>query len=112
VEEDVPGAYDVAWLSHILHAEGAETCRRILEKVVSALMPGGKIIVHDFILNDSMDGPVFPALFSLNMLLGTSAGQSYSEAQITDMLSAAGVKEIERVSFQGPTESGIIVGAV
>jgi predicted O-methyltransferase YrrM len=112
VEQDVPGSYDVAWLSHILHGEGPDTCRRIVEKVVSALTPGGKIIVHDFILDDTMDGPVFPALFSLNMLLGTSAGQSYSEAQITDMLSSAGVKGIERIDFRGPTDSGIILGAV
>jgi len=112
VKEGIEGIYDVAWLSHILHGEGQKDCQRIIEKTVSALEPGGMIIVHDFILNNTMDGPLFPALFSLNMFLGTPEGQSYSEKQITGMLSEAGVKEIRRFPFQGPTESGIITGTV
>jgi len=112
VNEGIEGVYDVAWLSHILHGEGQQDCQRIIQKAVSVLKPGGMIIVHDFILNNSMDGPLFPALFSLNMFLGTSGGQSYSEKQINGMLSEAGVKQIRRLSFQGPTESGIITGTV
>jgi hypothetical protein len=112
VEEGIEGVYDVAWLSHILHGEGQKKCQRIIEKTVLALEPGGMIIVHDFILNNTMDGPLFPALFSLNMLLGTPAGQSYSEKQITDMLAKAGVKEIQRLPFQGPNDSGVIAGVV
>ena len=112
VEEGIEGVYDVAWLSHILHGEGQKECQRIIEKTVLALEPGGMIIVHDFILNNTMDGPLFPALFSLNMLLGTPVGRSYSEKQITDMLAKAGVKEIQRLSFQGPNDSGIITGVI
>ena len=60
----------------------------------------------------STGGPVFPALFSLNMLLLTPGGQTYSEDQITGMLAGAGVKEIERIPIQSPVESGIIMGVV
>jgi hypothetical protein len=70
------------------------------------------IIIHEFILNNSMDGPLFPALFSLNMLLGTESGQSYSEEQLTDMLAAAGVSDIRRIAIQSPNDSGILVGYV
>ncbi|MDY6789856.1 MAG: methyltransferase [Thermodesulfobacteriota bacterium] len=112
VTEGIEGVYDVAWLSHILHGEGQKDCQRIIQKAVSVLKPDGMIIVHDFILNNSMDGPLFPALFSLNMFLGTSGGQSYSEKQINGMLFEAGVKEIRRLSFKGPTDSGIITGRV
>lgn len=70
-QDPLPGGYDVAWLSHILHAEGPESCRNILAKAARALKPGGLLFIHEFILNDTMDGPEFPALFSLNMLLGT-----------------------------------------
>ncbi|MCG2754812.1 MAG: acetylserotonin O-methyltransferase [Desulfobacteraceae bacterium] len=112
VEEGIEGVYDVAWLSNILHGEGQKDCQWIIEKTVSALEPGGMIIAHDFILNNTMDGPLFPALFCLNMLLGTPAGQSYSEKQINVMLAKAGVKEIQRLSFQGPNDSGIITGVI
>ena len=112
LEEEIEGIYDVTWLSHILHGEGPEECRKIIGKAVSALEPGGMILIHDFILNDSMDGPLFPALFSLNMFLGTPSGRSYSEKQIEDMLSDAGVKEIRRIFFESPNDSGIITGIV
>ena len=112
LEEDITGTYDVAWLSQILHGEGPDDCRMIVKKAAAALEPGGLIMVHEFILDNTMDGPLFPALFSLNMLLGTDGGQSYSEAQLTGMLANAGVKEIRRLPFRGPNDSGIIVGVV
>ena len=112
LEQDIKGIYDVVWLSHILHGEGPEDCRNIIGKAVSSLEPGGMILIHDFILNDSMDGPLFPALFSLNMLLVTPSGPSYSEKQIRDMLSDAGVREIRRIFFELPNDSGIITGIV
>jgi hypothetical protein len=59
-----------------------------------------------------MDGPLVPALFSLNMLLGTSSGESYSEEQIADMLNRAGVKDIRRIPFESPNDSGIMMGIV
>lgn len=112
LEDSIKGLYDVAWLSHILHGEGPEDCRKIINKAVSALEPGGMIIVHDFILDDTMNGPLFPALFSLNMLLGTENGQSYSEKQIKNMLAEAGVKDMQRIPIQTPNDSGIISGII
>lgn len=112
LEAEIRGKYDVAWLSQVLHGEGPGDCQKIIWKAVSALDPGGMIIIHEFILNDTMDGPLFPALFSLNMLLRTPYGQAYSEKQLTDMLSEAGVRDIQRIPFQGPNDSGIITGIV
>ncbi|NLI34250.1 MAG: SAM-dependent methyltransferase [Deltaproteobacteria bacterium] len=112
LREEIKGSFDVVWLSQILHGEGPEACQMIIDRAVGAVEPGGLIFVHDFILNNSMDGPLFPALFSLNMLLGTPDGQSYSEEQIRNMLKRAGVKEIRRIPFQGPNDSGIIGGTV
>ncbi len=102
--------YDAAWLSHILHSSGPESCRRLLEKTVAALSPGGLVMVHEFFLNDAKDGPEFPALFSLNMLLNNEEGRSYSEAEIRLMLQEAGVGEIHRLDFQGPNDSYVLCG--
>ena len=110
VDKTIEGVYDVAWLSHILHGEGPDTCIEILKKAVAALEPGGLVCIHEFILQDTMDGPLFPTLFSINMLLGTESGQSYSQAQLTDMLEKVGVKNIKRLPYVGPTESGILLG--
>lgn len=110
--DEIPGRYDVAWLSHILHGEGPDACQDIINKAVSVLEPGGLIMIHEFILENSMDGPLFPALFALNMLQGTEAGQSYSQAQLEKMLADAGARNIRRLPFTGPTESGILIAAV
>ncbi len=112
LKDEIDGSYDAALLSHILHAEGFEESQNIMQKTVKALNPGGIVIVHDFILNDTMDGPLFPALFSLNMLLATAHGQSYSGKQIMKIMADSGLKEIKRIPFQGPNDSGVITGIV
>jgi predicted O-methyltransferase YrrM len=106
------GRFDVAWLSHILHGEGPHACRKIIARAAGALEPGGAIFIHDFILDDTMDGPLFPALFALNMLCGTPSGQAYSQGQISGMLTEAGVDGIERLAVDAPNSSGVICGVI
>lgn len=110
LEDPVEGPYDVAWLSHILHGEGMADCRRILEKAVSALTSGGLLLIHDFILEDTRNNPLFAALFSLNMLLNTDHGQAYSEGEIRAMMEGAGLRNIRRVPFRGPNDSSVMAG--
>ena len=112
LKDEIEVSYDVAWLSHILHGESPENCQLIIKKAVATLKPGGLIMIHDFILNNDMAGPLYPALFSLNMLTGTKEGRSYSEEQIMDILTKAGAKDLSRHPFQGPNDSGIIVGTI
>jgi hypothetical protein len=109
---EIEGRFDVAWLSHILHGEGPAGCAVILEKGVAALEPGGLIMVQEFILDDSRDAPLFPALFSLNMLLGTPNGQAYSQGELVAMLTAAGVRDVRRLPLELPNGAGIIAGFV
>ena len=110
--DDVEGSFDVAWLSHILHSEDPEGCAIIIRKAVAALEPGGLILVQEFILDDGRDGPLFPALFSLNMLLGTPAGQAYSGAELCTLLSAAGVRDLRRLPVELPNGAGVIAGTI
>jgi len=109
-DADLGGPYDAAWLSHILHGETPEQCREILQKAAAALAPDGRLMIHEFILDDTRDAPLFPALFSLNMLLGTDGGQAYAEGELTDMMTGAGLRDIKRLPFRGPTDSSILEG--
>ncbi len=110
IEEGIQGTFDAAWLSHILHGESPENCRKIIHNAAASLEPGGIILIHEFILNNTKDGPLFPALFSLNMLLGTGGGQAYSENELHGMLADAGIKNIHRIPLDTPNDSGIIAG--
>lgn len=104
----IRGNYDAVWLSHILHAEDPENCRLLFEKAWDVLNEGGMIVVHDFVLEDTRDEPLFPALFSLNMYLRTRGGKAYSKSEITDMLEETGFRDISFVRVDLPNQSGLL----
>jgi len=110
LEDPLPGVFDVAWLSHILHGEGEAACRRLVAKAAAALEPGGLLLIHEFILDDDGVGPLHPALFSLNMLVGTPEGKAYREGELRAMMEVAGLKEVRRLSASGPSGSGVLAG--
>lgn len=112
MKEDVPGRFDVAWLSHVLHGAGPEGAAVILDKAASTLVPGGTIMVQEFILDDDMCAPLYPALFSLNMLLGTPGGRSFSQAELCSMMAAAGAVNVKRIPVELPNGAGVISGEI
>lgn len=112
ITDPIEGQYDVVWISQILHGDSPSDCEKIMKKAASVLQPGGVVIIHEFILNNEKDGPLFPALFSLNMLLGTDGGQAYSEKEIMDMAEKAGFTNLVRTPYRGPMESGLVIGTL
>ncbi len=82
-----------------------DTAAAVVAKAAAALAPGGLLLVHEFLLDDDLDGPEHATLFSLNMLLGTEGGQAYSWRQVEDMLADAGLADIRRLGFAGPQDS-------
>ena len=94
--------FDVVLLSAICHMFSAEENRALFRRAHTALVPGGRLLVQDFILEPEKTAPRFAALFSLNMLVGTRAGSSYSEPEYTAWLKAAGFAEVRRIRFPGP----------
>jgi hypothetical protein len=106
----IPEGFDVAWLSHILHSDGRSACVALLRKTVAALNQGGMLLIQEFIMDDTKDGPLFPALFSLNMLLGTADGQSYSEEDLAAMMAEAGLSNVRRLVIDLPNGAGVMSG--
>jgi hypothetical protein len=107
-QEDLGAVCDAVWASHILHNEGPDACRAILAKAARSLESGGVLLVHDFFLDDTGSGPFFPALFSLNMLVATEQGRTYRQADVMGMMEQAGLTRIERLPYEGPSDSGVI----
>ena len=67
-------------------------------------------MVQEFVLDDDRANPVFPALFSLNMLLGTPEGKAYSESELFALLQQAGLEKVERLPLDLPNGAGVICG--
>jgi predicted O-methyltransferase YrrM len=100
--------YDLVFVSAICHMLSEAENRDILKRVGQALAPGGRVAIQDFILEADKTSPKSATLFSLNMLVGTRAGASYSEAEYTAWLRDAGFGDVKRIRLPGP--SGLIVG--
>ena len=109
LEEDLPeGAFDAILASNVLHIYDPPTNVSILRKCHKALQPGGRVIIHEFVLNKSGTGPPFPAFFSLNMLLGTCSGACYGEAEMKGWLATAGFSRVKTRRLD--KDSALIIG--
>jgi ubiquinone/menaquinone biosynthesis C-methylase UbiE len=88
--DEFPRGFEVALISNVLHQEDRDSCRRILEQAHESLEPGGLLVIHAMFLNDAGDGPVWPALHNLLMLLVYRGGRAYSVEQTYAMLEESG----------------------
>jgi len=85
---------DVVLLSAILHSMGPERSRTVLAKAYRSLVSGGLVVVSEGLIDDERTSPLRAVLFSLNMLVNTGEGQSYSASEIIGLM--------ESVGFTGP----------
>jgi 3-hydroxy-5-methyl-1-naphthoate 3-O-methyltransferase len=93
LEADFGANHGLATLGHILHSEGEERSRELLKKTFQALAPGGMIAVAEFLVNADRTGPLSGLIFSLNMLVNTETGRTYSFEELSDWLRQAGFVE-------------------
>ena len=110
LNDDLGSGYDIVMLNAICHMFSEEQNRGLFRRIYPALAPNGRLVVQDFILNPDKTGPLHAALFSLNMLVATEAGASYSELEYTDWMKAAGFTDVCRINLPGPSD--LIVGRV
>lgn len=83
--------FDVVYVANILHMMGPREASALLEKAAQALVPGGRLLVKDFFLDEDRTGPAFAAQFSVNMLVATRGGRSYTRGEMDRMLANAGL---------------------
>ncbi|MCX5885812.1 MAG: methyltransferase [Proteobacteria bacterium] len=86
--------YDLILMSHILHSNSPEDCEILIHKGYCALQKGGRLLIHDFILNEDKVSPPSAAIFAVNMLVNTQKGRTYTKMEITEWMKKAGFREI------------------
>jgi O-methyltransferase involved in polyketide biosynthesis len=85
-----------------------EQNRDLLRRIFEALAPNGRLVIREFILEADKTAPRQAALFSLNMLVATDGGASYSEPEYEQWLGDAGFSDVKRVRLPGPV--GLMIG--
>ena len=88
--------FDLVLLSNVLHSMSPGRARLIISKSFSALAPGGRVVVHDFLPNEERTGPDWPLLFAVNMLVATESGTTYTFGEISAWLRSSGFQEIRK----------------
>ena len=106
--DDLGSGYDIIMLNAICHMFSEEQNQQLFRHARQALAPNGRLVVQDFILNGDKTGPLHAALFSLNMLVATDHGASYSETEYSRWMKNAGFADISRIKLPGPSD--LIVG--
>lgn len=84
-------AADAVLLSNVLHDWDEPECLRLIESCAAALPPGGRLLIHDVLLDDALDGPLPIALYSA-ALFAITEGRAYSAAEYRSWCAAAGLQ--------------------
>jgi SAM-dependent methyltransferase len=99
-KDDLPEGFDLVFLSAIIHSNSLEINGDLIRKCFRSLNKDGRIIIQDWIMNNDRTQPTSGAIFAINMLVGTEAGDCYTEKEVTELLDAAGFKNISRLMFE------------
>lgn len=90
LSDDLGGGYDLVLLPNFLHHFDPATVVAFLRRVINTLVPGGKVVVVETLVGEDRVSPAQAAMFGLVMLATTTAGDVFSESQLSDMLADAG----------------------
>ncbi len=91
--------FDLIFVSHVFRVLGAEQTQRLIQQCYQSLAPAGRLVVIE---TYNEQGPrLFPYIVSLNMLINTRHGDTFTSKQMRTWLSDAGF-ELEEWSNVGP----------
>lgn len=93
--DDIGKGYDLIFASQILHSCSEKENIHLLKKCRKALNKGGRMVIQEFYLEKDRTHPVSSALFSVNMLVNTPGGRSYSPDEMKKWLFKIGFKKAE-----------------
>ena len=98
--DDLPKGFDLVFLSAIIHSNSLEINQDLIKKCFNSLNKNGKIVIQDWIMNNDRTQPISGAIFAINMLIGTEAGDCFTEQEVIEMLNTSGFKNVSRIEFE------------
>ncbi|MBV8719330.1 MAG: methyltransferase [Chloroflexi bacterium] len=88
-----PTGYDAVLMTNILHDWDPRRRSELAASAFSALPSGGRMFIHEILLNDAQDGPLPAALFSVMML--STRGKQLSFLELEELAREAGFATVE-----------------
>jgi hypothetical protein len=94
LEAEWPAGQDVVLMSYLLSAVGGGDIGELIDRAWTALVPGGQLIVHDFMLADDRSGPLSAASFFLSYLPLRTDSVSFTAAELRPEIERRGFVEV------------------
>ena len=82
--------YEVVLMSYISGSVPESIIGELYKNAYKALKPGGRLLVHDFMVNDSLDSPALGALWALQHVTVNANGLGLCPANVTERMVAGG----------------------
>ena len=103
------GAYEIVLMSYISGSVPESIIGALYKNAYKALKPGGRLLVHDFMVNDSLDSPALGALWALQHVTVNADGLGLAPFEIIKRMETAGFADAEsKEMIHGMTK--LIVG--
>ena len=100
-----PSEQDALLMSYLFSGVPGEEVPRLVQYAFDSLVPGGKFLVHDFMVNDDRTGPVLAALWQLQHMAFTPDAHSVTAGWLKVEMKKAGFIDIQDIQvIQGLTQ--------
>ena len=95
-----PEGFDAVLLSQILHDWGFEKGEALVRKAFEALTSGGRLLVHEKLVEDDGRTPIANVLVHLDLFVWT-VGLLYGARELAELLERTGFVDVERTRTAG-----------
>ena len=96
---------DALLMSYFFSGVPGEEVPRLVQYAFDSLVPGGKFLVHDFMVNDDRTGPVLAALWQLQHMAFTPDAHSVTAGWLKAEMKKVGFIDIQDIQvIQGLTQ--------
>jgi len=95
------GAFQAVLMSYISGSVPADAIQGLYSNAYKAMLPGGRLIVHDFMVDDSLDGPQLGALWALQHVAVNPEGLGLCPGNVASRMRAAGFARTEVLEMIG-----------
>lgn len=108
VEVQWPGNQDAILMSYLMSGVAGGSVEGLLKKAFDAMAPGGKLMVHDFMVEQDRRGPALAALWQLQHMAFTPDARSLSVGWLTETGKKIGF-QVEDVDNLIPAMTKLVV---
>lgn len=90
----LPTGHDLVLLSAVIHINGRDANQSLFRKINRAIESGGALLIRDYFMDDARTFPPAGAVFAVNMLTSTRAGNSHTYEEVKKDLDFSGFIDI------------------